>query len=246
MVSRKIVLPTSNHQARRCELLANRVVREAKRIGVLGRSFAEFLYHRVQIREQRRPPIAFVMSIKTEALECAEQIGRAWGTNVAAVSLDEFKRLKRSEISFRWVLMPFYEYEWVARMAKRLKVEVAPIVLKFSAAFIAELALALKARKALIILADEDFERHGQQLIGELISRIEPDRAQRLVTRPLSEVKNIEAAARSGKYSRVYIGDRLWDSLDPRIKELPKLGHPRVEIDNNSLQQAKVKLGLLV
>lgn len=246
VVSYDIFLPKSNHRARACQALMEKVFQEVKKLGIPESSFAALFYQRAVVREQAHPPIAYVESIKTEALQCAGQVSREWGTTVTAISLDEFKNLKRADISFNWVLTPFYEYELVARLAKKLKVEVAPVVLKFSSDFIAELKTLLKDGKALIILADSDFERHGEQLIEELRGGIGADRSRNLFALPLSEIRSIEAVARSGKYKRVYVGNRIWDSLEDRIKKLPKIGHPGVEIDGNSLQQAKVKLGLLV
>jgi len=246
VVSRKIVLPTSNHKAEHCEVLLRKVLREIKKIGVLESSFATLLYQRTMAREQTGPPVAFVESIKTEALQCAAQVSRDWGTNVVGISLDELKRIKRSDVSFRWLLTPFYEYEWVARVAKGLRIEAAPVVLTFSEEFIAELTSVLREGRALILLADQDFERHGEQLIAELRESVGPDLSRQLLAKAVTSVRSIESVVSSGKYKRVYAGNRIWDSLDNRIKELPSVGHPGVEIDRESLQQAKVKLGLLI
>ncbi len=246
VVAEKIVLPASNHRAQKCEALIKKVFRDVEKLGVLQSSFASLLYQRALGHEQRNPPVAFVESIKTEAAECAEQVSSAWGTKVLPLSVDEFRALKRSDVVFLSVLTPFYDFERVSRKANRLKIEVAPVVLKFSTDFVRELASVLDQGKALLLLADQDFERHGQQLIGDLREKIGAERSQRLVALPLSSATDIAGMAISGEYIHLYVGNRIWDSISEDVKHLPHVSRPRVEIDGKSLQQAKVKLGLLV
>jgi GntR family transcriptional regulator len=246
VLSPNIVLPTTNHKAEQCAALMERVFRDVKKLGLLESSFAGLLYQRAMAQEQSSPPIAFVESIRTEALQCAAQISREWGTSVVGLSLQEFKSLKSSDIVPRWVLTPFYEYELVTRTAKRLRAEVAPVVLTFSSDFVKELISVARKGKALLLLSDLDFERHGEQLVAELKDEMGTDLSKKLTALPISQIKNVKAIAASGQYKRVYIGNRIWDSTEERIKQLPNVAHPRVEINAESLQQAKMKLGLLV
>lgn len=246
VVAKKIVLPITNHRAKKCELLSKKVFREVEHLGVLQSTFAGWLYHRAVTHEQAYPPIAFVGSIRTETVECAKQVSAAWSTRVIPLTVEEFKNLKRSDIPFSRILTPFYEFERVARRAVRLKLEIAPVVFRYSAAFIRELVLALDEGKALILLHAEDFERHGEQLIGDLRQKIGPERSGRLDSLPLSRMADLSNIVANSEYLRVYVGNRIWDSLDGNIKQLLNISHPGVEVDSESLQQAKVKLGLLV
>jgi hypothetical protein len=154
--------------------------------------------------------------------------------------------LKRSEMPFSRVLTPFYEFERVARRATRLKLEIAPVVFRYSAAFVRELKLALRESPVAILLHADDFERHGDQLIGDLRQKIEPELSERLIALPLSRPSELAGILADARFSRVYVGNRIWDSLDEETKHLPNISHPGVEVDSESLQQAKVKLGLLV
>ncbi len=246
VVAPEIVLPSSNHRAQKCEKLLKRVFREVDKIGVLQSSFAALLHQRAVALEQANPPVSFVESIRTEAEECASQVSAALATKVVAFSVDEFRRLTPKQISFKWVITPFYDFERVSRIAKRLQVEVAPVVLRFSCGFTVELQEILDRGKALLILSREDYERHGRQLVHELTASLGPERSRRLRAVPDSEVPNIASAAQSGGYTRVYIGNRIWASVPEEVKQLPNVGRPHVEIDSASLQQAKVKLGMLV
>ncbi|MGH9684386.1 MAG: GntR family transcriptional regulator [Candidatus Acidiferrales bacterium] len=246
VVAKKIVLPITNHRAKKCELLSRKVFREVERLGILQSTFAGWLYHRAMAHEQAHPPIAFVGTIRTEAAACAEQVSAAWSTMVISLTVDEFKNLKRSEILFSRLLTPFYEFERVARRAIRLDLEVAPVVFRYSASFVRELVLTLDEGEAVILLHAEDFERHGEQLIGDLRQKIGPERSDRLTSLPLSRRADISKIVASAKYRRVYVGNRIWDSLDENEKKLVNVSHPGVELDSESLQQAKVKLGLMV
>lgn len=246
VVSPKIVLPSSNHRAKKCEVLVNKVFREIDKLAVLQSSFAALLYQRAVAHEQSNPPVAFVESIRTEAEEGALQASQGLGTKVVPFSVDEFKRLNPRHISFRFVLTPFYDFERVSRAAKKLKVEVAPVVLQFSAAFISDLQAVLDTGKALLILSSADYERHGRQLVQELKGKLGAERSRRLHALPDSDIPDIASTARSGEYNRVYVGNRIWDSLTDAVKQIPNVSRPHVEIDNASLQQAKIKLGMLV
>jgi DNA-binding transcriptional regulator YhcF (GntR family) len=246
VVAPKLVLPANNHRAQKCEALTRKVIREVEKLGVLQSSFAAMLYQRSVAWEQATPPIAFVESIRTEAEECAAQVSAGLGTKVVAFSVDDFKRLTPAQVSFRFVLTPFYDFERIARAARKLKVEVAPVVLRFSTAFIAELQVVLDAGKALLILSSADYERHGNLLVQELKGRLGPERSRQLHALPDSEVPDIRATAASGEYNRLYVGNRIWDSLPDSVKQFPTVSRPHVEIDTASLQQAKTKLGMLI
>jgi DNA-binding transcriptional regulator YhcF (GntR family) len=246
VVAEKIVLPITNHRAKKCELLSKKVFQEVERLGVLQSTFAGWLYHRAVAHEQAHPPIAFVGTLRTETLECAAQVSTAWSTKVVPVTVEEFKGLKRSEMPFSRILTPFYEFERVARRAARLKLEIAPVVFRYSAAFVRELKLALDEGEVAILLHSDDFERHGDQLIGDLRQKLEPLLSERLIALPLSRQADLSSILADPRFCRVYVGNRIWDSLDEKTKQLPNVSHPGVEVDSESLQQAKVKLGLLV
>jgi len=246
VVSKRIVLPITNHRAKKCELLSKKVFREVERLGVLQSTFAGWLYHRAVAHEQAHPPIAFVGTVRTEMIECAKQVSAAWSTSVIPFTVEEFKRAKRSDIPFSRILTPFYDFERVARRAARLKLEIAPVVFRYSAMFVRELVLALDEGKSVILLHAEDFERHGEQLIGDLRQRIGAERSERLTSLPLSSTTDLSNILASPEYIRVYVGNRIWDSLDESMRQLPNVSHPGVEVDSESLQQARMKLGLLV
>jgi len=246
VVAEKIVLPITNHRAKKCEFLSRKVFQEVERLGVLQSTFAAWLYHRAIAHEQLNPPIAFVGNVRTETIECAEQVSTAWSTKVVPVTFEEFKKLKRSEMPFSRILTPFYEFERVARRAARLKIEIAPVVFTYSAAFVRELKTALDSGNVLILLQSDDFERHGDQLIGDLRQKIGQKRSERLTALPLTRSADLPKMLASRKYRCVYVGNRIWDSLDEKTRQLPNISHPGVEVDSGSLQQAKVKLGLLV
>jgi DNA-binding transcriptional regulator YhcF (GntR family) len=246
VVAEKIVLPITNHRAQKCEKLSKKVFQEVKRLGVLQSTFAAWLYHRAVAFEEAHPPIAFVGSVRTEAIECAAQVSGAWSTKVIPMTVEEFKALKRPELPFSRILTPFYDFERVARRAARLKLNVSPVVFRYSSAFVRELKTALGAGKVAILLHSEDFERHGEQLIGDLRQRIEPAHSKNLVALPLSQPSDLIGVLTGSLYGRIYVGNRIWDALDAQTKRLPNVSHPGVEIDSESLQQAKVKLGLLV
>ena len=246
VVSKRIVLPITNHRAKKCELLSKKVFQEVQRLGVLQSTFAGWLYQRAVAHEQAYPPIAFIGSIRTETIECANQVSGAWSTSVIPLTFEEFKTLKRIDMPFSRILTPFYEFERVARRAVRLKLEIAPVVFRYSATFVRELVLALDEGKSVILLHAEDFERHGEQLIGDLRQRIGAERSERLASLPLSRTADLSNILASPEYRRVYVGNRIWDSLDESIRQLPNVSHPGVEVDSESLQQAKMKLGLLV
>lgn len=246
VVAKKIVLPITNHRAKKCELLSKKVFREVERLGVLQSTFAGWLYNQAMVYEQAHPPIAFVGTIRTETIACAEQVSAAWSTRVIPLTVDEFKNLKRSDIPFSRILTPFYEFEGVARRATRLKLEIAPVVFRYSASFVRELVLTLDEGKALILLHADDFERHGEQLIGDLRQKIGHERSNRLTSLPLSRKADLSKIVANAEYRRIYVGNRIWDSLDENDKRLLNVSHPGVELDSESLQQAKIKLGLMV
>jgi DNA-binding transcriptional regulator YhcF (GntR family) len=246
VVAQKIVLPTTNHRVKRCEVLSESVFRKVEALGVLQSAFAAFLYQRAVQHEQDHPPIAFVSTIRTESEQCADQVSAAWSTKVIAFTVEGFNSLTRSDITFSRVLTPFYEFDHVAPKAHRLRLQIAPVVFKYSSAFVRDLALELDRGKAAILLNAEDFERHGEQLIGDLREKIGAERSRSLVSLPVSRRTDIAKIAASRQYRHVYIGNRIWDSVDANIRNLPNVSHPGVEVDAESLQQAKVKLGLLV
>ena len=246
VVAEKIVLPITNHRAKKCESLSKKVFQEVKRLGVLQSAFAGWLYHRAIEFEEANPPIAFVGSVRTETIECAAQASAAWSTKVVPLTVAEFKDLKRPDMPFSRVLTSFYDFERVARRAARLKLEIAPVVFRYSNAFVRELKMSLAASKIAMLLQSDDFERHGEQLIDDLRRRVGPEFSERLIALPLSKLSDLPGILGNPEFARVYVGNRIWDSLDDKMKQLSKVSHPGVEIDSESLQQAKVKLGLLV
>lgn len=231
---------------RSVENLANVTLGKAEKLGVNSSSFAKFLLQKSLERERRKSSCILVDSSRTLAQENANEISKLWEIPIRGISIDELINTPKSDLEhINKIIVNYYRYDEVSELVKGLNIDIIPISLKFSVETINEInSLPPKAR-VLLVLQDRDFSRHGDVIVGVYKSTFS-NRSIEFIARPAGAVKNLAKIARSGQYDLILISNRMWDDISDDLKRLKVISRPKLEVDRISLEEARIRAGVIV
>lgn len=132
-----------------------------------------------------------------------------------------------------------------AQIKERIKIGLALGELRPGATLpsIRDLEQQLGAGRAIIRNAYLDLQESG---ILDMKHGRRADRHLKFFVQPYSELKNFYRSIRSKTYKLVLIGNRIWDHVPKKLRNIKTISHPRLEVDRTSLEKARVKAGIVV
>ncbi len=225
--------------------LVQGVLDKSEKLGVVPSAFARFLYQRAIEEETTQPRVVYVDVGEQIAAERAAQISEFWRINVPPVSFDRLAKGNSSGLSrVRKVLTNYMRYDEVRKLVRGRNIEILPLGLVFTERAIAEFSKLPKNSTVLFVFDDADYPR--LRLVVDPYKQLLSDPSVQFKTRPMGKVKDLVGLVRSGRYARVVISNRLWERLPKSIRNMRGVIRPELKIDLASLEEARIKAGVIV
>jgi len=245
LVRKHLSYDRKRSRSRKIEDLVNDVLRKAEERGLMPSAFGRYVYQRAIEAESAQPRILYADVGKAIAGERAAYISNFWRINIPSVSLDELAEMPPAKLhSVSKILTNYVRFDEVRAIVKRKRIEVIPLGLIFTDEAVAEFSHLPRNSSVCFIFDDRDFP--WLKLIAQPYKRILTDSSVKFIPKPLSKVRNIAKLAQSKLYSCVVISNRLWENLPESIRKMPGITRPQLHIDPASLEEVRIRAGVIV
>jgi len=245
MVHGSLEYSHKNDRTDRTEQLVRDVLGKARKLGIVPSAFARYLRQRAIEAETAEPPIIYVDVGKQIAAERAAGISNFWGMSIPSLSFEDFAELiSNTNPQNLKVLTNYIRFDAVRQLARGKGVHVIPLGLAFDDEAVREFEGLARNSVVLLVVADSDYP--VLSLIAKPYRDLLTDASVKFETYPLGKIKNLYALARSGKYARIIISNRLWEDVPDKVKALPNVTRPHLQIDLRSLEEARMVAGVII
>lgn len=232
-------------QIHRCERLSNKFIREIQRNGFVLSSFVRYLSNRVMEVEAKQSPFGVVEDSHTLSEDYARQISKCWNVRTVSILLDDLIRDDAILTRVNKLITSYYCFDMVKKIAQSREVPVFPVSADWSQEMLDELKALPEGSKVLLLFRKEDQLRYGELFINDLRETLS-DWALEFSSASMGSEEELKDLVSSGTYQRIYVGNRIWDSLSEELKRLPTVSHPTLTINRDDLEDIRVKAGVIV
>jgi GntR family transcriptional regulator len=227
------------------ENLSRDLIARLRKTGICPSAFARYLYQQARESEMQVPFLVFVDASKWLAVERAARISAIWQMQVPAVSMEELAAMDRSRLrSIQKVLTNYLRLDQVQQIVKNTGIEVIPLGLNFTEESISEFSRLPANSSVVLVLDDTDYP--SLRLIIELYRKILMPRTSTIESIPRSKVKDFHVFVKSTRYHKVIFSNRVWEDVPDDLRRHPRVTHPHMEADLASLEDARIRAGIIL
>lgn len=249
-VSDSVLLRSNEDGLReRLEQLLQETLQKAAKLRLNEVSFARYLLSRAIEELRQSHSLMFVDRSQTLASTAAATISGLWDIPVTPVSFAELPGLLRNSSGApKKILTAYYRLDQVISLVKDLgltkKIAVIPTGWVMSEAMKNRFRQVNHGSRILLIAEEDDFRKDGQSF-AEAYEREFADQRLTFLVVPAKSENTVEAGLRSAKYALVVVSTTIWDRLPSSLQENPKLVRPTFDINKSTLEEARIKVGIL-
>jgi hypothetical protein len=212
-------------------------------------SFARYFLSKTIENARTGYRLLYVDRSRAVAMRNADQIAKLWNVPVSPASFAELPELLRVHGStLRWILTSFYREDQVLSLVKGCKANKSIKVIPIRSSFAPEMAERIRAlptgSKILLLAEPEEYERSGQSF-ADAYQRSLGDPQLRFTVKPMASKSTLAQALESSKYQLVVVSNPIWEQLPEATRKQPKLMRPVFEMDKSSLEEARLRAGIL-
>lgn len=245
IVDKNLEYPTNGDVSRKCESITRELIVKLYRIKVTPMSFVRYLREHAREDELQHPPFLYVDATHAMAEERAARISEIWRVSVAGLSIEELGAVQQVRLKrVLKILTTYLRYDEVVGTLNRRQPEVIPLGLAFSSTTLREFSKCPKGACIGYVIDDRDYR--SLSLIQELYRKILLDVSMNIETIPMSHIKNLMRFVRSTRYHKVIFSNRIWESLPEECRRHPKVTRLHMTVDLGSLENARIRAGVIV
>lgn len=227
------------------EGLSRNLIIRLRKSGICPSAFARYLYQQARESETQTPFLVFADATKWLAAERAARISTIWQMHVPAVSLEELAAMDRNRLRIiQKILTNYLRLDQVQRIVKSTGIEVIPLGLNFTQESVDEFSR-LPANSSVVLVLD-DIDYPSLRLIIELYRKILLDPSVSIESIPRSKVKDFHTFVKTTRFQKVVFSNRVWEEVPEDLRKHPKVTHPRMEVDLASLEDARIRAGVIL
>jgi GntR family transcriptional regulator len=233
------------HISRKCEDLSREILARTRQMGVSPTSFVRYLYQHAREEEVRQPFLLYVDSTQQIAVERAAKISAVWQTIVPGMSIAELKQMELVRVKkISKILTNYLRYDEVVRIINGREPEVIPLGLTFEQTTVREWSAIPSGATVAYVMDDHDYP--SLSLILELYRRILLEPSVEITSMPISQIPNLKNFVNSRKYQKVIFSNRVWEGLPDMLKRQSKVTRAHMSVDLGSLENARIRAGVIV
>jgi DNA-binding transcriptional regulator YhcF (GntR family) len=233
----------------RLDQLLQETLQKAAKLRLNEVSFARYLLSRAMEQSRQNHLLMFVDRSQNVANAAAATISGLWDIPVAPVSFAELPNLLRSSSgTARKMLTNYYRLDQVTSLVRELglskKVSIIPTGWFMSEAMKNRVREVDEGSRILLIAEEDDFKKDGQSF-AEAYEKEFADRRLNFLVVPARGENTVDAGLRSSKYALVIVSSTIWDRLPAPLKKNAKLMRPSFDLNKSTLEEARIKVGIL-
>jgi GntR family transcriptional regulator len=217
---------------------------DLKRRKLVPSAFARFLFSRTLQAEQKRPSIALIEESVTLTSDYVEQLGQSWQLPIVGIPIGDLKQMspeKRS--SFSCFLMDYYVQGMVKSLLRGSGPLIIPLDVEFRPEMNADLGGLARKSQIALILEDSEYDRKATY-VRNLFEKA--FHAKQLQFQPLREsAVSLPKLLKDKKFSRIYVGNRIWDHLDAGTRGNRRIRRPMFRITDECLKRTWGLIGVI-
>jgi DNA-binding transcriptional regulator YhcF (GntR family) len=207
-------------------------------------AFARFFFSRTLLSEQENPSIAVVEESATLAEDYVQQLRHAWQLPIAALSLPVLSAMPAEKRkTMRCLLSDYYVIGLMKGLLRGQQVTMIPLEVEFGPEMNTDLGTLPRRSSVAVVLADSEHE-HKVHFIRELFEKSYRNNQLRFQIIRHSEA-DLPALLADRKLARVYVGNLIWDALEPSTKASPRIRRPRLRITDACVKRAWTQIGVI-
>ena len=230
---------------RKCEAVSREVIAKLRHMGVSPTSFARYLYQHAREDETKQPFIVFVDATHKLAQERSTKISSVWQTVVPGMSIDELKAVETPTMKkIRKILTNYLRYDQVVEVVDNRGPEVIPIGLAFEPVTVREWSAFPSSSSLVYVMDDRDYP--SLSLILDLYRKILLDPSISISPMPRSRIPDLKRFVSSKQFHKTIFSNRIWEELPDEIRRHPKVTYPHMAIDLGSLENARIRAGIII
>ena len=207
-------------------------------------AFARFFFSRTLLSEQENPSIAIVEESVALAEDYVQQLRHAWQLPVAAFSITDLSKMPiEKRQTFRCFLSDYYVIGLMKGLLRGHQAVMIPLEVEFGPEMNADLE-SLSRRSVVMVVLDDAEHQHKARFIQDLFEKSyrANDLRFRIIRRSDANLPSLLA---DKKLARVYVGNLIWDVLDPGTKKSPRIRRPRLRITDECVKRAWSQIGVI-
>jgi GntR family transcriptional regulator len=230
--------------------LIKSTLNEVRRLNMSSASFAKLLMQ--QAREEDRTRICYLYADVSQTLTSfvAGEISRMWSVTVQPVLIHNLEVVIDSSPYSEFVIITnYYRLDAVRgyqrNVLRRPKITIVPIAIRFSQEMLKQIRALPKRSKILLVLEDQEYERHGQASLAAAYEEVFADSQLNFIVKPIQMAPDLAEVMRSGKYELIVANTTIWEQLPATVRKSRRLIHPTFELDRRSLEAARMAAGVI-
>ena len=217
---------------------------DLKKRRLVPSAFARFLFSRTLQAEQKRPSIAIIEESATLTSDYVQQLVQAWQLPIAGVPFGDLKQMsteKRS--SFTCFLTDYYVQGMVKSLLRGSSPLIIPLDVEFRPEMTADLGGLSRRAQVAMVLKDSEYERKAAY-IGKLFEKAFYSKQIHFQTLREGDIV-LPKLLGDKKYSRVLVGNQIWDHLDAGTKAHRAIRRPLFRITDECMKRTWGLIGVI-
>jgi DNA-binding transcriptional regulator YhcF (GntR family) len=228
----------------KCQQLSSDVLKQIRRIGVPPTVFARYLNRSAEDNERKVPFIAYVDLEKEIALERAEQVSRMWQVSVCGLTVEELKAAFVHGTQPRKVLVNHLICDNIPSAPRGKKSDVIPVEIHYTKQTIIELGRTGENASILLVLPI-----HAAQVAGFIVGRLYKwirSRGAIITWMPVDDGTDFRRLLSNSRYDRILVTPGAACKVPVQLRHNSRVLLLRMELDPGSLENARIRCGMIV
>jgi DNA-binding transcriptional regulator YhcF (GntR family) len=212
--------------------------------GVSSIGLARFL-HRLAVEvETNHPSYAYVSASHAAAEQFAARIARAWEVKVAGFSFDEVASFPPEALNrIAAILVNYARFEEARRSVPATYSRIFPIRLGLNERLVRRMRRLAVGSRVLLLFSQADVDRFGRLVIDIHNQSVGPN--LEFECKAFERVENLGALAETDEYRLIVVSVHVWDEVPERARRRAKVVCSQYDPDMQSLEEIRLKAGVL-
>lgn len=243
-VSKDVSTASGSSPIQQFEEIFQFLSKDLKKRKLVPSTFARFLFGRTLQVEQKRPSIAVIEESMTLALDYVLQMGQAWQLPIAGVTVRELKEMPTAtRAEFSCFFTDYYVQGIVKSLLRARAPVIIPLDVEFQPKMNEDLGGLSRGSQIALVLEDSEYERKAAYVRNLFEKAFQ---AKQLKFHPLRESEvALPKLLADKRFSRVYVGNQIWDHLDAETKEHRRIRRPLFRITDECMKRTWNLIGVV-
>jgi len=228
----------------KCQQLSREVIKRIRGIGVPPTVFARYLSRNAQDNEHKIPFIAYVDLEKEIALQRAEQVSRMWQVSVSGLTVGELKASFARGTEPRKVLVNHLIRDSISSAPRGKKIDIIPIEIHYTKQTIRDLGKMRTNSSMLLVLPI-----HAVPVVDFIVEQLHrwiKSKGAKISWMPIGDVADFGQLLNNSQYDRLLVTPGAGCKVPVELRQSPRILLLRMELDPGSLENARIRCGVIL